>query len=150
MTKMILSAALMHGLGHQPGAWRVRRGPATDYVSPDMYAAIARKAEAGKLHVLFLAEQITNCRDDPLNQAGLAERLPAPDSNCALDRAMGLPMLIRGRYRKGDRHYRIKLENIGDVIHKAQRLAAMKKSDGRGVASGQHSRLAKAVKACRR
>ncbi|MGE3711151.1 MAG: LLM class flavin-dependent oxidoreductase, partial [Hyphomicrobiaceae bacterium] len=57
---MILSAALMHGLGHQPGAWRVRRGPSSDYVSPDMYAAIARKAEAGKLHVLFLAEQITN------------------------------------------------------------------------------------------
>jgi FMN-dependent oxidoreductase (nitrilotriacetate monooxygenase family) len=58
--KMILSAALMHGRGHQPGAWRVRKGPSTDYVSPDMYAAIARKAEEGKLHVLFLAEQITN------------------------------------------------------------------------------------------
>jgi FMN-dependent oxidoreductase (nitrilotriacetate monooxygenase family) len=57
---MILSAALMHGLGHQPGAWRVRKGPAADYVSPDMYARIARKAEEGKLHVLFLAEQITN------------------------------------------------------------------------------------------
>lgn len=58
--QMILSAALMHGVGHQPGAWRVRGGPASDYVSPDMYAAIARKAEEGKLHVLFLAEQITN------------------------------------------------------------------------------------------
>lgn len=57
---MILSAALMHGLGHQPGAWRVRQGRSSDYVSPDMYAAIARKAEEGKLHVLFLAEQITN------------------------------------------------------------------------------------------
>src|SRR5215510_6564924 len=60
MAQMILSAALMHGLGHQPGAWRVRGGPSTDYVSADMYAAIARKAEEGKLHVLFLAEQITN------------------------------------------------------------------------------------------
>ena len=59
-SKMILTAALMHGLGHQPGAWRVRKGAATDYVSPDMYAAIARKAEEGKLHVLFLAEQITS------------------------------------------------------------------------------------------
>lgn len=58
--KMILSAALMHGLGHQPGAWRARKGPSSDYVSPDMYARIARKAEEGKLHVLFLAEQITN------------------------------------------------------------------------------------------
>ncbi len=60
MAQMILSAALMHGLGHQPGAWRVRKGPSSDYVSPDMYAAIARKAEEGKLHVVFLAEQITN------------------------------------------------------------------------------------------
>ncbi len=60
MSRMILSAALMHGLGHQPGAWRVRKGPSSDYVSPDMYAAIARKAEEGKLHVVFLAEQITN------------------------------------------------------------------------------------------
>jgi FMN-dependent oxidoreductase (nitrilotriacetate monooxygenase family) len=60
MAEMILSAALMHGLGHQPGAWRVRSGPSTDYVSPDMFAAIARKAEQGKLHVVFLAEQITN------------------------------------------------------------------------------------------
>jgi FMN-dependent oxidoreductase (nitrilotriacetate monooxygenase family) len=58
--KMILSAALMHGLGHQPGAWRARKGPSADYVSPDMYVRIARKAEEGKLHVLFLAEQITN------------------------------------------------------------------------------------------
>lgn len=57
---MILSAALMHGLGHQPGAWRVRQGSSSDYVSPDMYAKIAHKAEEGKLHVLFLAEQITN------------------------------------------------------------------------------------------
>lgn len=60
MANMILSAALMHGLGHQPGAWRVRKGPSSDYVSADMYAAIARKAEEGKLHVVFLAEQITN------------------------------------------------------------------------------------------
>src|SRR4029078_5713912 len=58
--KMILSAALMHGLGHQPGAWRVRQGPSADYDSPDMYAAIARQAETGTLHVLFLAERITN------------------------------------------------------------------------------------------
>jgi FMN-dependent oxidoreductase (nitrilotriacetate monooxygenase family) len=58
--QMILSAALMHGLGHQPGAWRARQGSSADYVAPDMYARIARKAEEGKLHVLFLAEQITN------------------------------------------------------------------------------------------
>lgn len=58
--QIILTAALMHGLGHQPGAWRVRSGAAADYVSPEMYATIARKAEHGKLHALFLAEQMTN------------------------------------------------------------------------------------------
>lgn len=58
--QMILTAALMHGLGNQPGAWRVRQGPASDYVSPALYAQIARKAEEGKLHALFLAEQMTN------------------------------------------------------------------------------------------
>ena len=76
--KMILSAALMHGLGHQPGAWRVRGGPASDYVSPDMYAAIARKAEEGKLHVLFLAEQITSL------EAGAARPCGAMDTAAVL------------------------------------------------------------------
>lgn len=58
--KIILAAALMHGLGMEYGAWRVRSGPASDYVSPQLYADMARAAERGKLHVLFLAEQMTN------------------------------------------------------------------------------------------
>ncbi len=57
---MILSAALMHGLGMHLGAWMARDGEASDYVSPAMYKDIARTAEAGKLHALFLAEQLTN------------------------------------------------------------------------------------------
>jgi FMN-dependent oxidoreductase (nitrilotriacetate monooxygenase family) len=57
---MILSAALMHGLGMHLGAWMARDGDAHDYVSPAMYKEIARTAEAGKLHALFLAEQLTN------------------------------------------------------------------------------------------
>jgi len=57
--KMILSAALMHGLGNQGGAWRMRKGDATDYLTPEFYADLARMAEAGKLHVLFLAETMT-------------------------------------------------------------------------------------------
>ncbi len=57
---MILTAALMHGLGIHLGAWMAREGEASDYVSPHLYAEIARTAEAGKLHALFLAEQITN------------------------------------------------------------------------------------------
>lgn len=32
---MILTAALMHGLGNQGGAWRVRKGEPTDHLTPD-------------------------------------------------------------------------------------------------------------------
>ncbi len=57
---MILTAALMHGLGAEFGAWRVREGEARDYLSSRFYLDIARLGEAGKLHGLFLAEQMTN------------------------------------------------------------------------------------------
>jgi FMN-dependent oxidoreductase (nitrilotriacetate monooxygenase family) len=57
---MILAAALMHGLGAEFGAWRVREGEASDYISSRFYKEIARLGEAGKLHALFLAEQMTN------------------------------------------------------------------------------------------
>jgi FMN-dependent oxidoreductase (nitrilotriacetate monooxygenase family) len=50
----------MHGLGMHLGAWMARDGEASDYVSGAMYKEIARTAEAGKLHALFLAEQLTN------------------------------------------------------------------------------------------
>ena len=90
MTKMILSAALMHGLGHQPGAWRVRRGPSSDYVSPDMYGAIARKAEAGKLHVLFLAEQITNQEVGALRPCGAMDTASVLSYMAAVTSRIGL------------------------------------------------------------
>ncbi len=57
---MILTAALMHGLGAEFGAWRVREGDASDYLSSSFYREIASLGEAGKLHALFLAEQMTN------------------------------------------------------------------------------------------
>ncbi len=57
---MILTAALMHGLGMHTGAWLAREGDASDYLSGAMYKDIARTAEAGKLHAVFLAEQMTN------------------------------------------------------------------------------------------
>jgi FMN-dependent oxidoreductase (nitrilotriacetate monooxygenase family) len=57
---MILAAALMHGLGAEFGAWRVREGEASDYISSSFYKEIARLGEEGKLHALFLAEQMTN------------------------------------------------------------------------------------------
>jgi FMN-dependent oxidoreductase (nitrilotriacetate monooxygenase family) len=58
--QMILTAALMHGLGMHTGAWMAREGDASDYLSPTLYTDIARTAEAGKLHAVFLAEQMTN------------------------------------------------------------------------------------------
>lgn len=58
--QMILSAALMHGLGMHTAAWIARDGDVADYLSPDFYRDIARTAERGKLHALFLAEQMTN------------------------------------------------------------------------------------------
>jgi FMN-dependent oxidoreductase (nitrilotriacetate monooxygenase family) len=57
---MILTAALMHGLGMHLGAWMARDGDASDYVNPALYLDLARKAESGKLDALFLAEQLTN------------------------------------------------------------------------------------------
>jgi FMN-dependent oxidoreductase (nitrilotriacetate monooxygenase family) len=57
---MILTVALMHGLGMHTGAWMAREGDASDYLSASLYKDIARTAEAGKLHAVFLAEQMTN------------------------------------------------------------------------------------------
>ncbi|WP_432856124.1 LLM class flavin-dependent oxidoreductase [Amycolatopsis sp. CA-161197] len=57
---MILTAALMHGLGMHTGAWMAREGDAGDHLTPALYKDIARTAEAGKLHAIFLAEQMTN------------------------------------------------------------------------------------------
>lgn len=57
---MILSASLMHGLGMHMGSWRAREGAVADYLNARMYLDIARKAEKGKLHALFLADGMTN------------------------------------------------------------------------------------------
>ena len=57
---MILCAALMHGVGMHLGAWLARDGEASDYLTSDLYKEVARTAEAGKLHALFLADGITN------------------------------------------------------------------------------------------
>src|SRR5215469_3665904 len=50
----------MHGLGMSYGAWIHREGEPSDYLRPQHWIDMARKAEAGKLHALFLAEAITN------------------------------------------------------------------------------------------
>jgi len=68
--KLIISAALMHGLGMHLGAWMAREGEASDYVSGSLYKEIALAAEAGKLHALFLAETITNQEQGAERPAG--------------------------------------------------------------------------------
>jgi FMN-dependent oxidoreductase (nitrilotriacetate monooxygenase family) len=57
---IVITAALMHGLGMSYGAWIHRDGRPSDYLGPQHWIDMARKAESGKLHALFLAETITN------------------------------------------------------------------------------------------
>jgi FMN-dependent oxidoreductase (nitrilotriacetate monooxygenase family) len=59
---VILSATIM-GLGMHLAAWRAREGDAVDYVDPELYREIARTAEAGKLHCVFLADTLTNAEE---------------------------------------------------------------------------------------
>jgi FMN-dependent oxidoreductase (nitrilotriacetate monooxygenase family) len=59
---MILTATFM-GLGMHLAAWRAREGAASDYVDVDFYRHLARTAEAGKLHAVFLADTLTNAEE---------------------------------------------------------------------------------------
>nr|ACL11828.1 possible mono-oxygenase [Mycolicibacterium brisbanense] len=59
---LILSASVM-GLGMHLGAWMARDGAADDYVQAQMYAEVARCAEAAKLHALFFADALTNAEE---------------------------------------------------------------------------------------
>jgi FMN-dependent oxidoreductase (nitrilotriacetate monooxygenase family) len=59
---VILSATIM-GLGMHLAAWRAREGAASDYVDPELYRDIARTAEAGALHCVFLADTLTNAEE---------------------------------------------------------------------------------------
>jgi FMN-dependent oxidoreductase (nitrilotriacetate monooxygenase family) len=72
---MILSASLMHGTGMHMGSWRARDGAISDYLRADMYLDIARKAEAGKLHALFLADGMTNAEAGTDRPAGSLDPL---------------------------------------------------------------------------
>jgi FMN-dependent oxidoreductase (nitrilotriacetate monooxygenase family) len=87
---MILSAALMHGLGIHLGAWMAREGDAGDYVSGDFYRDLARTAEAGKLHALFLAEQITNQENGVDRPCGTLDTGIALSFMAAVTRKIGL------------------------------------------------------------
>lgn len=51
------------GLGMHLGAWMARAGEASDYLSPNTYAEVARTAERGKIHALFFADALTNAEE---------------------------------------------------------------------------------------
>jgi FMN-dependent oxidoreductase (nitrilotriacetate monooxygenase family) len=87
---MIVTAALMHGLGIHLGAWMARDGEAADYVSPDLYQRLARKAEEGKLHALFLAEQITNQENGVDRPCGTLDAVTVLSFMAAVTERIGL------------------------------------------------------------
>lgn len=59
----ILLLATIMGLGMHLAAWRARDTPAADYVDVGFYQDIARTAERGKLHGVFLADTLTNAEE---------------------------------------------------------------------------------------
>lgn len=54
---LLLTATIM-GVGMHLGAWRYRDGDPFDYLRLDYFQEIARTAEAGSLHALFLADTL--------------------------------------------------------------------------------------------
>ncbi|GAB3200917.1 LLM class flavin-dependent oxidoreductase [Nocardioides hungaricus] len=59
---MLLTACFM-GLGMHLGAWRYRDEDPLDYTRPDFFRSLARTAERGKLHAVFLADTLTNAEE---------------------------------------------------------------------------------------
>lgn len=87
--KLILNATLL-GLGMHPAAWRDREGAASDYFNPAFFLQVARLAEDGLLHALFLANTL----------AVDEENFERPNLG-ALDSATLLALLAGGTSRIG-------------------------------------------------
>jgi FMN-dependent oxidoreductase (nitrilotriacetate monooxygenase family) len=88
--RLLLSAALMYGLGFEAAAWRVRAGAATDYLSPDLYTELAQAGERGKLHAVFLAEQMTNTDSGTSRPAGAMDTAAVLAHMAAVTEHVGL------------------------------------------------------------
>jgi FMN-dependent oxidoreductase (nitrilotriacetate monooxygenase family) len=88
--KLIVTAALMHGVGMHLGAWMAREGDASDYLSGHMYKELAQVAEAGRLHALFLAETITNQEQGAERPAGALDTATALAVMAAVTERIGL------------------------------------------------------------
>lgn len=87
---MALNVAVMYGMGQLHDAWRVRDGEATDYVTGSYYQRIARTAERGKLHGVFLAEQITNSETGAARPTGALDTATVLASMGAVTEKVGL------------------------------------------------------------
>ena len=87
---MVLNAAVMYGMGQLHDAWRVREGDADDYVTGEFYKRIAKTAERGKLHGVFLAEQITNADTGAARPTGALETATVLSMMGAVTERVGL------------------------------------------------------------
>jgi FMN-dependent oxidoreductase (nitrilotriacetate monooxygenase family) len=72
---MVLTATVM-GLGMHLGAWRYRDGDAFDYLGLDYFREIARTAELGLLHAVFLADTLA-LSEENLERPNLGAHDPA-------------------------------------------------------------------------
>jgi FMN-dependent oxidoreductase (nitrilotriacetate monooxygenase family) len=60
---LILNVTVM-GLGMHLGSWRHRPQPATDYLDLGYYQSIARVAEKGRFHAIFLADTLATSEEN--------------------------------------------------------------------------------------
>jgi FMN-dependent oxidoreductase (nitrilotriacetate monooxygenase family) len=72
---LILNVAVL-GLGMHLGAWRYRDGDPFDYTGLAFYQEIARVAEAGRLHAIFLADTLS-CGEENFERPNLGAMDPA-------------------------------------------------------------------------
>jgi FMN-dependent oxidoreductase (nitrilotriacetate monooxygenase family) len=65
----------LFGLGMHPAAWRDRDGPATDFLDPDYFLAVARIAEEAKFHAIFMPDTIA-VEEEHYNRPNLGAMTP--------------------------------------------------------------------------
>jgi FMN-dependent oxidoreductase (nitrilotriacetate monooxygenase family) len=75
-TKPVVLTATVMGLGMHLGAWRYRDGDAFDYLRLDYFRDIARTAESGLLHAMFLADTLA-LSEENLERPNLGAHDPA-------------------------------------------------------------------------
>jgi len=87
---MVLNAAVMYGMGQLHDAWRAREGDADDYITGSYYRRIAKTVERGKIHGVFLAEQITNAETGAERPTGALDTATVLAHMAAVTERIGL------------------------------------------------------------